>query len=59
LINNSLKVFFNISKLFSTTTFAWNNYLLYNACSIECQISFCLWSTISHDSNKYPLSPIM
>jgi hypothetical protein len=37
-----LKVFFNISKLFSTTTLVQNNCLLYNACSIECQIAFCL-----------------
>jgi len=40
LINNSLKVFFNILKLFSTTTLARNNYLLYNACSIDVKLHF-------------------
>lgn len=59
LINNSLKVFFNISKLFSSTILARNNYLLYNACSIKCWIAFCLLGTISHGNNGYPLSLIM
>ncbi len=39
---NSQKIFFNIPRLFSTTTLAWENSLLNNVSNIECKTLVCL-----------------
>ncbi len=51
--------YFYMSKLFSTKTLSWLNCWLYKASKMECQTLVCLWNTINHGSNGYPLSLII